>query len=733
MFEYKTRYLGSFILIVLGCMLFVGLNFAGASVDRSVDRYLNEHVVEDAQFIVKDPVSSVSEVEKDYQIQLEERVSYDYQFTPSSTLRILNSTEKIDTYSVVKGQKLQQNGEILLDPKYARAHDLPIGSSMDIEGENYKIVGYVALPDYILMLKSETDLIFDANAFGVAVVSKSDMNHFPNVVSFYSVKFQKDNKSEFQNYLTQSNSIVKWMDQSDNPRIKDIDGTIDSFILVGKVVPIVVLILTCVLISIVQWRLLKNEFVQIGTFYALGYRKGEIARHYLMYSLILCLAGSMAGTAAGFLIANPIASLLDYKFNLPIVTMHYDVNYIWVSFLLPFVIVLPTTYVVLRKGLQMPPLLLISGGKHLAKVNFLERNLKLDKFSFNVKYRIREFVRNIPVSLLLVFGITFSSLLLLFGFATKDSLNYFVKDSYEETYQYNYNYIFKSPQSGKPKIGEILSASPHVIVAQEQNETKIAVYGIEPDAEFIRLVDGKGNEINKDQVIVTKPLADTLNLRIGDELAVQNKLNAKQYKVRVDQIADTYIGNAIFMPISQFNILNGYPVGSYMQIMSYEKLNLEKGTLLSEVKKDELINSYRTVIRPIESMIGVVAVIAFIIGLIIIYIITSMIIEENHKTISLLKVLGYSQKRIYTLLLSGNSFLVLLGYLLALPLIMKAMEFFFSTLGAQMQLTIPVRLNTIHIFIAFLIIFITYHISSRISRRKVIDISMVDTLKSRAE
>ena len=110
-----------------------------------------------------------------------------------------------------------------------------------------------------------------------------------------------------------------------------------------------------------------------------------------------------------------------------------------------------------------------------------------------------------------------------------------------------------------------------------------------------------------------------------------------------------------------------------------------------------------------------------------------MIIEENKFNISLLKVLGYSKKIIYSLILNSNTFLVIIGYIISIPLILLFIGKYFDMLANQMNIALPVKLNNLNIVIGFIFIFITYEVSKFLNKKKIINISMVESLKSRLE
>ncbi len=74
------------------------------------------------------------------------------------------------------------------------------------------------------------------------------------------------------------------------------------------------------------------------------------------------------------------------------------------------------------------------------------------------------------------------------------------------------------------------------------------VVGTPPDTERIRLKDTSGQTIKPEQNIVTVPLAQKLNLEPGDSVKVFNTEGGKEHVFVIEQIADTYADEFLFMP-----------------------------------------------------------------------------------------------------------------------------------------------------------------------------------------
>jgi putative ABC transport system permease protein len=732
MLEHKSQYIGAAVLVALSCMVFTAFNIMGVNVEDNLAEFKNVNVQEDASFILANNLNDEAALEAKYNAVIERRGCADADYDGSSTLRILSATEKVDKYAVVKGEALSGDGDILVDPAFADAHGIELGDFLAIFGKSFRVCGYVSTPDYIYPLKNEDDMMKNPNAFGIAVISGPAFEALGEGYRFYSVKFGDTDRTAFKNELSEENTVVKWVDQADNMRISFINGDIKGVRPMGTVLPLAILLLTCMLVSVVLGRLLRREYAQTGLLFALGYRRGEILRHYMAYPLAISAAGGLAGTAAGALLVKPFLSYVSSFYNLPVINIDYLPSCLVLSFVLPFLFLLPTAFFVIARALRMSPLQLIRGGVKNSEVSRLEKGLRLQHFKFAAKFKIREVVRNVPRTGLLLLGVICASVLLLLGFATKDSMNALLGEGLTDVYRYQYVYSFNSLQTEDPASGEKVTLSPFTVSCGE-DELTAAIYGIQPDAELITLSDSGGNRLDYGGTIVTRALADRLGLVPGDVVTVKNKLTGKSDTLKVNGIAEFYLGDFIYMPIGQLNNILGYPENSYLQLYSEKKLDIPASALLSVTDRQYLLDSFDSILKPIEAMSVMIGAGAFVIGLIILYVVTSLLIEENRESVSLLKILGYGNKKLYSLLLNPYTVFVVLGYAVSIPIVLYSLGKFFYIMTAQMNISIPARLNVPDIFIGFFIILAAYLLSGLLNRRKIVSISMTDSLKSKWE
>lgn len=145
---------------------------------------------------------------------------------------------------------------------------------------------------------------------------------------------------------------------------------------------------------------------------------------------------------------------------------------------------------------------------------------------------------------------------------------------------------------------------------------------------------------------------------------------------------------------------------------------------------DDKLAAIREAIAPTQSMIGVLALVAFIIGMIVIYVVTSLIVEENKNIISLMKIFGYRKKEINSLILNSSTIVVVIGYILGIPLILAALGVLIQSMEDSVGLALPpARISPLYILVGFIVVMLSYELSKLLCRKKINAVSMSEALK----
>src|SRR5690554_3864340 len=132
-------------------------------------------------------------------------------------------------------------------------------------------------------------------------------------------------------------------------------------------------------------------------------------------------------------------------------------------------------------------------------------------------------------------------------------------------------------------------------------------------------------------------------------------------------------------------------------------------------------------------MVALMTIVSSVVALIILYLVTSLIIEENRNTISLFKVFGYRRREIKSMILNSSTFVIVAGFLIGIPVAAASMGAVYGYLGNMINLVLPAIVNPLYVMISFAAIMLTYQLSKLLCAKSLDTVSMDEALKAGAE
>jgi putative ABC transport system permease protein len=332
--------------------------------------------------------------------------------------------------------------------------------------------------------------------------------------------------------------------------------------------------------------------------------------------------------------------------------------------------------------------------------------------------------------LFLLLGVSAASMLLLLGFTINNSMNFLMKNGASDR-NFPMEYAFKEIQHGVVMKG----AEPfNAIRCYPKGREKAEFYlmGLKPDSIGMNMHDSSGNDMPRNQVNITSPLANRLRLKVDDTINFVSKVDGKLYSLTIGGIVKSYSAQYIYMPLDEFNRMTGYAPGSYIGVLSKNKLNIDEN-LLAGVHDFSELNALADLSLTMTTMVALITIAASLAGAIIIFLVTSLMIEESRRTVSLMKVFGYRRKEVAKLILGSSAPVVFIGFWLGLPLMLAAGNTLYGYLGEMINMVMPMILSPLYVLISFVVIFAVYQVTKWMCGRKLAKISMSDALKASTE
>ncbi|MGL5354027.1 MAG: FtsX-like permease family protein, partial [Clostridium sp.] len=175
------------------------------------------------------------------------------------------------------------------------------------------------------------------------------------------------------------------------------------------------------------------------------------------------------------------------------------------------------------------------------------------------------------------------------------------------------------------------------------------------------------------------------------------------------------------------------PNKSYIGVISNKDLDFNEGELASSTSKEAMLKGVKGLVAPLNGMMIFIGIMAALIGIAMIYVITSMVIDENKINISMFKIIGYQNDKLSKIILNTNDSLVIIGFIISIPLSKYFINILFEEVTKNLTFSIKANLTISSILIVFTILITIYWISKRLSRGKVLNVSMDEVLKNGRE
>ncbi|MGL4772599.1 MAG: FtsX-like permease family protein, partial [Clostridium sp.] len=441
--EHKVIYSVITALLALSIMLLVLFRTEMPKIKSEVEDFKINNRVEDVSFQTIQGIKDVEEIKKKFNLELEEFKYKDFKVA-GGTVRVYALRENINKHSIIDGNDLESSGDLVLSDAFFKENKYSFGDEITLGKDKFTIKGTSAYPDFMYLVENEATIFTNQKSFAVGIISKEDFERVDNYNSYYGLRFNEGSKEEVKRFINEKYGVLSWVEKENNSKITTVNGEITAFSTLGNVIPPGIILIVSIIISIVIWRQIKSELSSLGTLYALGYKKKKVIRHYLTYPIVLTLIGTTIGAVLGILTFGTIVETFKIEYALPKIIVDLDFKVIALAMLLPFIIIVPINFIIIKKALTHSPVKLMKGSIKEEGPTFLEKKLSLNKLSFKWNMRIKDFLRSPGRVILTLASIVFSTMLLGFVFVITDAMDDMIKNGFEDAYRGEHMYYLST-------------------------------------------------------------------------------------------------------------------------------------------------------------------------------------------------------------------------------------------------------------------------------------------------
>lgn len=626
-----------------------------------------------------------------------------------STLRIYPDRTQVNTICLMQGALPAAIGEIAIDRMYADNNDLTIGDTLTAEsGESWTVTGLVALPDYSCLFSDNSDAMFDAVKFGVAVMTPEGYDALKETQIWnYAWTYdtppgdeaaEKDAAEDFMKVVNKTVSLQDFVPAYENQAITFTGEDMGSDRAMMVVLLYIIIAIMAFVFAVTTANTIGKEASVIGTLRASGYTRGELVRHYMAMPVLVTLISAAVGNLLGYtFLKNLCADMYYGSYSLPTYVTRWNADAFWMTTAVPVALMIFINWFVLARTLHLPPLQFL---RHdLSRRSGRRHALPLPKLlPFFTRFRARVILQNLGSYAVLFIGVLFANLLLSFGLMLPDALNHYSETigdnmlcSTQTVLQIPYSamnednklnalvsmMLFRMETETEENNAEPFSAYTLQTLSTEEGgiakPESVMLYGVEPDSRYVSL-PGSG-------VYVSAAYAEKYNIGAGDTVTLREKYEDTQYTFAIDGVYDYMGAIAIFMPRETLNRTFDLGSGYYGGYFSDAPLTeIDEKYVGSVIDYDALTKISRQLTVSMGSMMGLVNGFAIMIFVVVVYLLSKMIIEKNAQSISMAKILGYSGGEIAQLYLLSTTVVVVLCLAVSLPIEVYIMRLLFHAI-----------------------------------------------------
>lgn len=652
-----------------------------------------------------------------------------------STLRFYVNREEVDKVDLMEGSLPEDINEIAIDRMYAENNDIKVQDTLTVGSRILKVTGLVALSDYSSLFSDNSDTMFDSLKFGVGVVSQKCFDAYDDTHIHYVYSWLYDNKPEddkeaklmaddFVKTISANAILVNYIPQYINQAIHFTGDDIGSDRSMMIVLLYVLIVIMAFVFAVTTNNTIVKEANVIGTLRASGYTRGELLRHYILLPIIVTIFGALVGNILGYTVFKDIFVATYYgSYSLPTYHTLWNADAFLLTTVVPVIIMLVINIVIIGCRLKLSPLKFLRrdlSGKQKKKA------MRLPAFGFFNRFRLRIIIQNMPNYITLFIGILFANVLLLFGIMLGPMLTHYQNEITDKLIA-KHQYVLKALVDVDDNAAEKYCVKTLATIEGRLKSEDVLVYGVKDNSIY---ADINTASLKDNEVYITNGYADKFRIKKGDKITLKEKYDDNEYEFTVKDMYDYPSSFAIFISDAAFKNVFDKSEDYYSGYFSDNILDINEKYVATQITLDDLTKVSRQLDRSMGETFNLVKIFAVVLFAVLMFLLTKLIVEKNTTSISMVKILGYSNREISRLYVTSTTIVVVLSVALSIGLSVVIMNYLFRVFMEEMSGWISCYYAP-HIFPVMFILNITvYAVISFFMMAKIKKIPMDEALKT---
>jgi putative ABC transport system permease protein len=335
----------------------------------------------------------------------------------------------------------------------------------------------------------------------------------------------------------------------------------------GFLLPLIFLMVAAFILNVALTRALALQRAQIAALKALGYGNVALGWHYMKWALIIGAAGVVLGIGAGAWLGAAIGALYNQFFRFPILSFSIPAGVILGAAALTLGAAALGAFSAVRRAVQVPPAEAMRPEPPARYRRSGFERLLGARLTAAGRMVLRNLSRRPARAAISVVGIGFAVAVLMVGFVFTDAIDRLMTTQFSVAERQDVTVNFVEPRSAAgrhalARLPGVIAVEPVRSVAARvragHRERYLAITGIDLDARLRRIVDAAGHEVRLAPagVVVSKTLADVLDIAAGDDLIIEVlEADRPSRTVPVTGLVDDVMGLSVYMEMGALHQL----------------------------------------------------------------------------------------------------------------------------------------------------------------------------------
>ena len=594
------------------------------------------------------------------------------------TIRVYERTEEINQACLMEGSFPVTEDEIAVDRMHADNAGIQVGDTITVSGQSYHVTGLIAYVNYSTLHEKSTDLMFDALKFNVAMVTKDGFGRLSGTIHYtYAWKYEQRSIDEIEEkkqsddfmkaLLTQTvvheNELQDYVPRYANPAINFATDDMGSDEAMGGVLLDILIVIIAFIFAVTISNTIMKESQTIGTLRASGYTKDELVRHYLATPVIVTIIAAIAGNLMGYTVFKDVVVSMYYNsYSLPTYETIWNPDAFVKTTVIPVFLMLVVNLLVLIRMMQHTPLQFLRCDLKKSK---RKKTVRLPKWKFFSRFRLRIIFQNMPDYAVLFAGIFFIMVMLAMAVGMPSTLNYY-QGKAEDMMFAKYQYVLKSCEDEEGKMIHTDNQDVEEFCMKALKKTgdeldeEVSIYGIRDNSRYIQIENL--SVLKENEVYLSRPFSEKYNLKVGDTIKLDEKYEHKQYQFKVSGIYEKCQSIAVFLPIEKYRSLFELDKEEFTGYISDTEItDIEEDKIATVITKEDITKMCDQLDHSMGAYMQYFQILCILLSAVLIYLLTKLIIEKNETAISMTKILGYENREIASLYLLSTTMVVVVA------------------------------------------------------------------------